>query len=219
MSSSLRRTRLIAAAAFCVALGAPTAAAAQAWYYPSFQIPRVVERDYTFGLVVNEGTGALFQWREGLGVGAQLALDAGLVDYDGGTGLFVGGNYAAELTRSTAEQPLDLLFTVGAGFTLQDGPDVLRIPVGVSLGHRFPLEGGLAITPYVHPRLSLDVLAGRRPEGADRTQLTIDFDIGGSFEVSRQLAIRTSLLLSGADGGRDVGFGIGLTYTPPPLRR
>jgi hypothetical protein len=207
------------AALLTAAFAAPPPVAAQAWFYPSFQIPRTVDRDYNFGLVANDGAGALFQWREGLSRGTQLSLDAGLAAVSGATQLFVGGQYALQLTTASPEQPLDLLLTAGAGVSLGDGPDFLRVPVGVSIGHRFPLEGGLAITPYVHPRLSLDVLTGSRASGGDRTHLTLDFDVGGSLEVTHQLAIRATVLVSGAERGNDAAFGLGLTFTPPPLRR
>jgi hypothetical protein len=212
-----RGVALAAAFASVSSVGAGRAAA-QAHYYPSFQVPRVTDRDYTGALIANAGTGALFQWREGIAANAQLSLDAGLADLDdAGTRVFFGGNYARELTRSTAEQPLDLLFTLGAGLSLGDGPELFRIPVGLSLGHRFPLEGSVAITPYVHPRLSLDVVTGNG--GGDGTDLTIDFDLGASFEITPQLAIRASLLLTGADLADGAGFGLGLTYRPAALRR
>ena len=207
--------RIATATALIGALAA--AAAAQAWFYPSFQIPRVAERDYNFGVVTNNGTSALFQWREGISFNSQLSLDAGLADSDGddNTKLFVGGQYARELTRATADQPLDLLLTAGAGIAVGDGPDLFRIPIGVSVGHRFELENNLAITPYVHPRASLDFVTGPN-SGSD---LTLDFDVGGSFELSRQLALRAALLFSGARGADDTGFGISLTWSPAPLTR
>lgn len=198
-------------------LAAP--AAAQSWFTPSFQPPRVTTRDYTIAIAANAGTSALFQWREGIDPSSQFMVEGGLADQDGngGTKLLVGAQYAYQLTRSTADQPLDLLLTAGGGLAIGEGPDVLRIPVGVSLGHRFPLEGALAITPYVHPRLSLDVITGAGEN--DNTELTIDFDIGASFEITRQLALRASVLFSGARIADDAGFGIGLTFTPAGLQR
>jgi hypothetical protein len=207
--------RIAAGSALVAAFAAP--AAAQAWFYPSFQIPRVVERDYNFGVTTNNGTSALFQWREGVAANSQLSLDAGLADSDGdeNTKLFVGGQYARELTRATVDQPLDLLLTAGAGLAVGDGPDLFRFPVGVSVGHRFLLEGNMAVTPYVHPRISLDFVTGPN-SGSD---LTLDFDVGGSFELTRQLSLRASLLFSGAAGGDNTGFGISLTWSPAPITR
>lgn len=218
LSSARRTVRSLAAGLALVAAPAATAGA-QAWFYPSFQVPRVADRDYNFGVVANNGTSALFQWREGISPTSQLSLDAGLADQDGddNTKLFVGGQYARELTRASADQPLDMLFTAGAGFAIGDGPDLFRIPVGLSVGHRFELEGTLAITPYVHPRASLDFFTG--PGDADGSDLSLDFDIGASFELSRQIALRAALLFSGAQASDDFGFGISLNWSPAPLAR
>jgi hypothetical protein len=207
---------LAAAAALAAA---PTAARAQSWFTPSFQPPVISTRDYTIAVSANAGTAALFQWREGLNTASHFGLEGGLVDTDadGGTKLLLGGSYAYQLTRANADQPLDLLFTAGAGLSVGDGADVVRLPVGVSVGHRFALEGGLAITPYVHPRLSLDLYSGTGDNGED-TDLSIDFDLGANFELTRQVALRASLVVSGARRSDDVGFGLGLTITPQGLR-
>jgi hypothetical protein len=217
-----RPRRGVAVCLALAALAAPPAASAaraQSWFTPSFQPPAVSTRDYTFAVSANFGTTALFQWREGLGPRSHFGLEGGLVDSDGdgGTKLLVGGSYAYQVTRARAEQPLDLLFTVGAGLSVGDGADVVRIPVGLSVGHRFPLEGGVAITPYVHPRLSLDLFNGTGDDGED-ADLAIDFDLGANFELTRQIALRASVLVSGAAGSDDLGFGIGLTYTPAGIR-
>ena len=217
-----RRPRGVVVLLALAALVAPPAArtaAAQSWFTPSFQPPQVSTRDYTLAVAANAGTAALFQWREGLGPDSHFGLEGGLVDTDGdgGTKLLLGGSYAYQLTRTTAAQPLALLFTAGAGLAVGDGPDLFRIPVGVSVGHRFALDGEMAITPYVHPRLSLDLVTGGNDD-ADNTDLSIDFDIGASFEITRQLALRGSLVVSGGRYSDDIGFGLGLTITPAGLR-
>lgn len=217
-----RRRRGVAVLLALAALAAsPVArsAGAQGWFTPSFQPPQVSTRDYTLAVAANEGTAALFQWREGLGADSHFGLEAGLVDVDGdgGTKLLLGGSYAYQLTRASASQPLALLFTAGAGLAVGEGRDLFRIPVGVSIGHRFALDGDMAITPYAHPRLSLDLVTGGRDDD-DNTDLAIDFDIGASFEITQQLALRGSLVLSGGRFSDDVGFGLGLTITPAGLR-
>jgi hypothetical protein len=223
-TSSLRpvgRVALLTSSLALLALAAPARqAAAQSWFTPSFQPPTVSSRDYTAAVGANAGTSAIFQWREGLDPSSHFGVEGGLVDTDGdgGTKLLLGGHYAYQLARARADQPLDLLLTAGAGLAVGDGPDLFRIPVGVSVGHRFPLEGGLAITPYVHPRLSLDFYNGAR-NGDGGSDLSIDFDLGASFEITPQLALRGSLVLSGGRASDDVGFGIGLTITPAALRR
>lgn len=200
--------------------GARTARA-QAWFYPSFQIPTVVDRDYTGAVAGGNGTAFVFQWREGLDLANQLSLDVGLADPDGAsnTRVLVGGNYAHQLGRATRDQPLDLLLTAGLGLALGNSPNLVRIPVGLSVGHRFQLDGPLAITPYVHPRISLDFYRGEHGDVGDRNHVTLDFDLGGNLELSSQLALRASVLFTGGQGGADTGVGLGLTFTPRPLKR
>ena len=195
-----------------------SAASAQAWEYPSFQQPRVTGREYNFGLADGNGTTSLlFQWREGYGVSGQLGLDVGYADADPADGIFFfGGNYGHQLIRSSADTPIDLLLTFGANAGFGDGFRVFRIPVGASLGRRFPLEGGLAITPYVHPRATIDIVSipdqtigGITVEGQSDSNVNINFDLGGSFEFSRTLALRLSATL-----GEDEAVGVSLAFTP-----
>jgi hypothetical protein len=220
---SVRRTARHLSVGLALGAAPIAAAGAQAWFYPSFQVPRVADRDYNFGVIANNGTSALFQWREGITPSMQLSLDAGLADPDGddNSKLFVAGQYARELARATADQPLDLLFTAGVGFAIGDGPDLLRIPVGVSVGHRFALDGAMAITPYVHPRASIDFFAGTGNDARDDddTNLSLDFDVGGSFELTSRLALRAALLFSGARNADDFGFGLSVNWSPAPLAR
>src|SRR5687767_69806 len=139
----------------------PAVATAQAWAYPAFQPPRVINREFNFGIADagNAGTSLVFQWREGLNARTQLSFDAGFADPDGQDNgkLLLGGGFAVMLTEATAEMPLDFLVTGGLNFAVGEGADLVRVPVGVSIGHRFPLDEGFAITPYIHPRLSLDI--------------------------------------------------------------
>lgn len=197
-----------------------SAASAQAWEYPSFQQPRVTGREYNFGLADGDqlgGTTLLFQWREGYGGSGQLGLDVGYADSDPVDGaFFFGGNYGHQLMRSTADTPIDLLLTVGANAAFADNFRLFRVPIGASIGRRFPLEGGLAITPYVHPRASIDIAD---VEGLDsESEVNINFDLGGSFEFSRSLALRLSATL-----GEDEAVGVSLAFTPggrgTPARR
>jgi hypothetical protein len=194
---------------------------AQAFNYPSMQTPSASTRDYTAALVGGSGTTLLFQWREGAGRGMHWQLDAGLADPKGSTDplLFVGGSLARELVRASGDQPLDLLFTAGIGAAAGDGT-WFRVPVGVSAGHRFGLDDGMSITPYVHPRLSVDV-CGRCGAGRDsRSSVSLNFDIGALWQVNRQFGVRASAAFTGSDVvGSDETVGVGVTWTPTSLRR
>lgn len=207
-----------------VALGLGTArmVGAQAFNYPSLQLPRASTRDYTAALTGGTGTTAIFQWREGWKAGRHWQLDAGVADRKGsGTLLlFAGGSVGQELVKSTAEQPLDMLMTVGAGASFATGGSLVRLPVGVSLGHTFELDQGMSLTPYLHPRASIDLCGSCGARSNSRTELSLNFDLGVNWQVSRELAVRLAGAFSGSDlVGTDDTFAVGLNWTPRPLVR
>lgn len=197
-------------------------AEAQAWNYPSLQVPSVSERDYTAALSSGGGSSLLFQWREGFNDAMHLGLDAGFADVKGRSALqaFVGGTLGYDLTRATKEQPLDLLLTGGVGLGFGAGTSLFRLPVGVSIGHTFDLDDGLAVTPYVHPRLSLDACSDCGRQGRTSSELSLSFDLGAEFRVNRRFSVRAAAAFTGSEvfGGNDA-FAVGVTWTPPGLRR
>jgi hypothetical protein len=183
-----------------------------------------MSREFNFGVADagRAGTSIVFQWREGLSPRSQLSFDLGFADPDGeGNGkLLLGGQFAGLLASQSAEMPLDFLGTVGLNMGLGDGGNLVRIPFGVSIGHRFPLDEGFAITPYIHPRVSLDVCSDCSKDGGNKTDLGVDFDLGANFEVTRQLSFRVSALFGGSDTfGDSDGFGISLAWSPPGLSK
>lgn len=210
-----RRLTIIGLAALALSQGA----SAQAWSYPAFQIPSLVEREFNFGVADGgiAGVSAVFQWREMTGPRTQLSLDAGVADPERGeysTTVFAGGQFAYQLATATTETPLDFLLTAGVNVAINKRP-VFRIPVGVVVGHRFPLEGDLAITPFVHPRLSFD-LCGKC---SNDTELGLIFDLGANLEVTRSIALRASAFFGGSDLFDDDGFGLSIAWTPRGLNR
>jgi hypothetical protein len=214
----VRRITVTAALASAVAA---RDASAQAWSYPALQPPRVTEREYNFavGDAGSAGTMLLFQWREGYGVRSQLSMDVGIADPDRPRSelvFFLGGQYAYQLARAASDQPLDFLLTLGANLAVTNFT-LVRIPAGVSLGHRFDLEGNLALTPFVHPRVSLDLCGGGGCNGG--SDLSLVFDVGANFEVSRNLALRAAATFGGRDRFEDDGFAISLAWSPPGLAR
>jgi hypothetical protein len=215
----MRNIRSYAARACAVAclLAIPAARlSAQAWSYPSFQKPTITQREFNFAIADGDeggGTSLLFQWREGYGAKSQLSLDAGFADAEFADGVFfLGGQFGHQLLRSNASTPIDMMFTAGANAGFGDDFRIFRLPVGVSLGHRFPLEGALAITPYVHPRASIDFIS--IPDGESDSDVNVDFELGAGFEFSPQLAARFGFTVGDADS-----FGLSLAFTPGALRR
>jgi len=201
---------------------APAWVGAQAFNYPSMQLPSASTRDYTAAVSGGSGATALFQWREGWTERRHLQLDLGLADRKGRDDLllFVGGAFGQELVRASGDQPLDVLLAGGAGVAFGSGVSLVRVPIGVSVGHTFELDQGMSLTPYVHPRASLDVCStcGGRRNG--RSQLSVNFDLGANFQVNREFAVRVAGSFSGADLlGTEDTFAIGFNWTPRPLIR
>lgn len=192
--------------------------AAQAWAYPSFQPPRVITREYNFGIADADGGGAsiVFQWREQSGVQSQFSFDLGIADTEGRDGdliLFGGVGFGHRLGAATNEVPLDFLFTAGAYLAIGD-VTLFRLPIGVSMGHRFNLGDGMSLTPYVHPRVSVDICS----DCGDNSDIGLTFDLGANFQLSRSVSIRGAAMFSGSDYF-DEGFGISVAWTPPSLAR
>ena len=209
-------TRIRFAALLLVASAIPTVARAQAWSYPSFQPPRITPREYNFGLATADGGGTslLFQWREQSGPVTQFSFDIGLADPEGDSDviIFGGAGLSRKLGNATSEVPIDFLFTAGVYLAVGDN-FFFRLPVGLSLGHRFDLDG-MALTPYLHPRLSLDFC-----DDCGGNDIGLNFDLGVNFEITRTVAIRAAALFGGSDTFDGDGFGVSLAWTPPGLRR
>ncbi len=215
------RTWMGALAVGCWAsLAIAGAASAQGWNYPSFQIPQITMREFNFAVSNggDAGNSLIVQWREGISSATDLTFDAGLADPDGPSNshFVIGGGVAHQLTRATSEMPLALVFTAGLYGAFGDPTNIYRLPVGLSVGHRFATESGIAITPYVHPRISLDFCGTQRFCGGDDSELSVNFDLGSDFELTRQLAIRASVLFGSSDvfGPDDTGFGLSVAWKP-----
>ncbi len=214
----VRRALVIATLTFCGA----SVAGAQGWNHPAFQLPTASLREFNLAVADGgaPGTILLFQWREGLAAENQFNLDVGYADPESGDNrLVLGGGFAHQLMRARADLPLDMLFTAGVYVALGDGDPLVRIPGGVSIGHRFPLDGGLALTPFVHPRLSID-FCGDCVNNDSETELGLNFDVGVNLEVTPNLGLRVAAMFGGSDLlGNDDAFGLSLAWTPAALRR
>ncbi|HVE79066.1 MAG TPA: hypothetical protein VNA89_09410 [Gemmatimonadaceae bacterium] len=204
--------KLIAPAVLAGALVA-SSAGAQAWNYPALQAP-TVSREYNFVVADGDafGTSFVFQWRNPTGARSQLSFDGGMADTDAETYFMLGAAYSYQLARSRRDMPVDVLLTAGLNGAFGDPSNFYRIPVGVSVGHRFPLEGRIAITPYAHPRLAIDHCADCT---VDETQIGVAFDLGADVEFSPQLAMRVAAGFGGSDFFTDEStLGISLAWTP-----
>lgn len=197
----------------------PGVLAAQAHRYPAFQAPVASHRDFTAGVAAGGGATLVGQWREALRPGAHWQLEAGIADSRGADPLlFAGGGIGKELLRGRADQPLDLLLTAGLGVAVGSGT-TWRLPVGVSAGHTLSLDEGMAITPFVHPRLSLDGCGRCRRDDDSQLTLGVDVDLGAQWRVREALALTAALSFSGsAVVPNEPMLGVAIRWTPPALR-
>ena len=169
------------------ALAAAKPAAAQAWDAPSFMPSHPVDELGAFALNPPfSDFGVMGLWRQSGDLG--LGVRAGIVDLElGGTAFVVGSEFFAPLLRATPASPLEAMLVLGAGATFEEGI-LARIPVGLSVGGRFGGENGeLAFSPYVHPRLGLEILAN---DGESETELAFAVDFGVDVELSRTVTLR-----------------------------
>ena len=198
-----------------LALVTASVSEAQAYVYPALQPARIAEREYNFMLADggDAGTALVFQWREGLGnPRLQLTFDAGFADPDNAdTRLILGGGLAYQLTRSSSEMPFDIVLAGGLGFTTGDDVTTMRLPFGAVVGHRFDLEGGYAIAPFVHPRLSYNRVDA---DNFDDSDTELELDIGANFELKSNMALRLAAVLGDADA-----IGVSFAWTPKGLRK
>jgi hypothetical protein len=103
--------------------------------------------------------------------------------------------------RYSESFPLDGALTIGLGGSLGDGPDNFFLPVGLSLGRRFELEGSnTSFTPYAQP-----VIVPIFGSGDDDVGFALG--LGVDIRFSRSWAVRASGGLGDIEG-----VGVSLTY-------
>lgn len=212
--------RIAAGAVLCLTAAI---AEAQAWNYPSMMTPTIVTRQY--GLLLanggDAGTAIVGQWREGLNSETEFQLEVGFADPDNIDARFMlGGAFARRLTRSSQEMPLDMVLTGGIYPSFGDPATLVRIPVQLSMGHRFDLDDSqVVLTPFINPRLSFDLCTGGDEDcGEDSSDLSINFDVGLAAELTRNLALVAAIGFPGGDSFDDNSFGFGIYWRPGAIR-
>ncbi len=224
MIGCVRRALVGGAGLVAASWGAPIDAYAQAWNYPAFQQSHIVNREFNFGVADggSGGTDFLFQWREGVFPFTQLSLDAGVAaaHHGGTTVAFFGGQYAYQLAEVTPSMPVELLGTGSFNLAFGGGITFFRIPVGVSVGRKLGIGAGVALTPFVMPRLALDFCNRCGRDGRGRSELGVGTDLGVNLDVSPQVAVRFAAGFGGTSViSRDDSFGLSLAWSPPGLTK
>jgi hypothetical protein len=187
--------------------GAASISAAQETGTPIFKAPYRTFTTHELGASFSDpGSGVSFAlegfYRYGHGP-YDLSLRGGWMDLNGSAGhrVLLGADARTTILTYSESFPLDGALTLGFGAQLGDGPDSYLIPIGISLGRRFNLEGSnTTFVPYVHPVL-VPVFGG------GDSNLDAALGLGVDIRFSEDLALR----VSGGVGDIE-GVGISLAY-------
>src|SRR5688500_11758244 len=140
--------------------GSAASAAAQETGTPIFKAPYRAFNTHEFGGSLSDGgEGAEFAiegfYRYGKGQ-HDFSVRGGFADVQGSdTRFLIGGDFRTQVVNYSESFPLDGALTLGLGGLFGEGDDVFLLPVGLSLGRRFDVEGSSTTSvPYVHPNIS-----------------------------------------------------------------
>jgi len=131
-----------------------------------------------------------------------LEARGGFIDNNAGTDVVLGISGRGRIFTHTPQFPLDGALTVGVGGLIGDNSgDGLFIPVGLSVGRRFELEGSdVSLVPYLHP-----FLGPAFTEGED------DFRGGLGLGVDIRVARNVDIRVAGGIGDVE-GIAIGVSF-------
>lgn len=182
--------------------------AAQETGTPIFKAPYRVFTNHEFGASLSDpGSSADFALEGFYGFGRNnndFGLRAGFADGADSleTRFLLGGDFRTRIINySDGGFPLDGALTVGFGTNLGDGPDLFFLPVGLTFGRRFELEGSnTSFTPYAHP-----IMIPTFGSGDD--QINFALGLGVDVRFSNSWAVRASGGLGDLEG-----VGVSLTY-------
>jgi len=182
-------------------------AVAQETSTPIFKAPYRAFDNHEFGASLSDGgEGAEFAL-EGfyrIGKGANdFSVRGGFADVEGSdTRFLIGGDFRTQVVNYSESFPLDGALTLGFGGLFGEGDDLFLLPVGISLGRRFDVEGSsTTFVPYVHPNI-IPAFGG----GGDDDVL-FALGLGVDVRFSERWAVRAS----GGIGDIE-GVGISLAY-------
>jgi opacity protein-like surface antigen len=186
--------------------GSTASAVAQETATPIFKAPYRAFQSHEFGGSLSDpGEGIDFAlegfYRYGKGQ-HDFSLRAGFADGAGDNTIFLlGGDFRTQVLSYSESFPLDGALTLGLGGLFGDGDDIFLLPIGISLGRRFDVEGSsTTFVPYVHPNI-VPVFGG----GDDDVEFTLG--LGVDIKFGEQWAVRASGGLGDIEG-----VGISLAY-------
>ncbi len=200
----MRRSVCGGALVFAALLGMSAPAAAQETGTPIFRAPYRAFDSHEFGGSISDPEGANIALEGFYRYGKNnndFGIRGGFADADGSDTIFlIGGDFRTQILTYSETFPLDGALTVGFGGIFGEGDDVFLLPVGLSLGRRFDVEGSsTTFVPYVHPNI-IPTFGG----GDD-----IQFALGLGVDV--RFSDRWAIRASGGLGDIE-GVGVSVAY-------
>lgn len=202
----MRRNICQAILAVAVLAGGASVASAQETGTPIFKAPYRAFDNHEFGASLSDpgkfGSLALEGfYRYGRGQN-DFSIRGGFADSQGdATAFLIGGDFRTRLLNYSDSFPFDGALTLGLGGIFFEGDDRFLIPVGLSLGRRFDVEGSsTTFVPYVHPVIVPSFFG-------DDSDVDFALGLGVDIRFSDSFAVRASGGLGDIDG-----VGISLAY-------
>ena len=196
----MRRSLCGGIVAVALLAGVAGTSAAQETGTPIFKAPYRAFTTHELGVSLSDpGEGASLAlegfYRYGQGAN-DFSVRGGFVDLNGsaGTHVLLGGDFRTQVVSYSESFPLDGSLTLGLGASVGDGRDAYFVPIGISLGRRFELEGSNTIfVPYAHPVIVPTF-------GGGESDVNFALGLGVDIRFSEQWAIRASGGLGDIEG-------------------
>jgi hypothetical protein len=173
--------------------------AAQETGTPIFMAPYRAFTSHELGASLSDPEGASLAlegfYRFGRGAN-DFSIRGGFEDLSGsaGTRVLLGGDFRTQVVSYSESFPLDGALTLGFGASVGDRRDAYFVPIGISLGRRFELEGSNTIfIPYAHPVIVPTF-------GSGDSDVNFALGLGVDIRFSEQWAIRASGGLGDIEG-------------------
>jgi len=205
------RTRFLAAIVAGSLTFTATPAAAQAWHYAAFQpagaTPNEVNVLISFG--GDYGTAFVGQYRWLIDKRTQIWADVGVATPSGSTPFLIGVAGAWNFVTPTKDTPIDVSATLGLYGAFANGSNIIRVPIGLDVGHTWTLSNGHDLSGFAYPRLSIDFCSS----GCSDTKANLNFDLGASYDFTKVMVGRAAFTFGAVgDGDSQAGFGISLAF-------
>lgn len=186
--------------ALALLAGLAGTSAAQETGTPIFKAPYRAFTSHELGVSLSdpgEGVSVALEGFYRYGSGANdFSIRGGFADLkgSGGTRVLLGGDFRTQVVSYSQSFPLDGSLTLGLGANVGSGRDAYYVPVGVSLGRRFDLEGSsTTFIPYFHPVIVPTF-------GGGNSDVNFALGLGVDIRFSDSWALRASGGLGDIDG-------------------